>query len=189
MLAGGRSTRFGRDKLAERYRGTPLLHRAVRRLAEVCPDVVVVLAPDAPEPSLPADVSTRFARDIAEGEGPLAGAHAGLMLAGTDLALAVGGDMPDLRVPVLREMLRVAAEMRADAVALQDGDRFRPLPCVVRVAPALETARAMLDRGDRRLRDLLDALRVSIVAEETWVPLDPERRTFLDVDEPSDLEG
>ena len=29
VLAGGRSTRFGRDKLAEPYRGMPLLHHAV----------------------------------------------------------------------------------------------------------------------------------------------------------------
>ena len=48
-----------------------------------------------------------------------------------DLALLVGGDMPELSTAVLLEMLRVAAEAPVDAVALQDGDAFRPLPVVV----------------------------------------------------------
>lgn len=188
MLAGGRSTRFGRDKLAEPYGGVPLLHRAIRRVGEACREVVVVVAPDASEPSLPAGVSARIARDASEAEGPLAGAHAGLAVARTEVALVVGGDMPDLQVPVLLEMLRVAAETSAPAVVLEDGNRFRPLPCVVRVEPALEAARALLARGDRRLRHLLGSLGASIVAEQAWTPFDPGRRTLLDVDEPSDLE-
>ena len=45
MLAGGRSTRFGTDKLAAELHGLPLLHHPVLRLAEVCAEVVVVIAP------------------------------------------------------------------------------------------------------------------------------------------------
>jgi molybdopterin-guanine dinucleotide biosynthesis protein A len=74
-----------------------------------------------------------------------------------------------------------------DAVALQDGDRIRPLPCVVRVGPATEAAHALLHNGRRRLRDLLEALRTAVVDEPTWHGLDPERRTLFDVDQPSDL--
>ncbi|MGH2589524.1 MAG: molybdenum cofactor guanylyltransferase, partial [Actinomycetota bacterium] len=105
VLAGGRSTRFGRDKLAEPYLGMPLLHHAVLRLAEVCGDVVVVVAPDAVDPALPVGVPVRVARDATEGEGPLAGVYAGLLAVTTDVALVAGGDMPDLQTPVLLEML------------------------------------------------------------------------------------
>ena len=189
MLAGGRSTRFGRDKLAEPYGGVPLLHHAVLRLAETCGEVVVVIAPNAPEPSLAPGVPARAVRDPVEGEGPLVGLHAGLAAARSPIALVAGGDMPELHPAVLREMLRVAGEAPAEAVALRDGDAFRPLPCALRVERASEVARALLDRGSRRLRDLLDALRVAAIDEATWVALDPDRRTLLDVDEPGDLEG
>lgn len=187
MLAGGRSTRFGRDKLVEPYRGSPLFHHAVLRLAEACRDVVVVVAPEAPDPALPVGVSANIARDATEGEGPLAGLHAGLAATRTGLALVAGGDMPGLSVPVLLEMLRVAADAEADAVVLQDGDSFRPLPCVVRVERARRVAQALLHEGRRRLRDLLETLRVAVIDEETWHALDPERGTLLDVDEPGDL--
>lgn len=189
MLAGGRSTRFGRDKLVEPYRGVPLLHHAVLRLAEVCDEMVVVVAPEAPDPSLPVGVSARVARDPTEGEGPLAGVYAGLLATRADVAIVAGGDMPELQIPVLLEMLRVSAESPVEAVALADGERFRPLPCVVRVERAVDVAHALLHSGRRRLRDLLDALRTAVVDEGTWHALDPQRRTLVDVDEPADLDG
>jgi molybdopterin-guanine dinucleotide biosynthesis protein A len=188
VLAGGASSRFGRDKLAEPYRGMPLLHHAVIRLADVCGDVVVVLGLDAPEPSMPVGAPVRFARDAAEHEGPLAGAYSGLRAVRTEHAVLAGGDMPDPQAAVLLEMLRVAAEATVDAIALEDERRARPLPSVVRVDPAIQAARALLDEGHRRLRDLLHALRLGVVDERTWHGLDPDRRTLFDVDEPADLQ-
>ncbi len=129
------------------------------RLGEVCADVVVVLAPDVPEPTVPIGAHARFVRDAREGEGPLAGLLSGLEGASTDLAIVAGGDMPDLSTAVVLEMLRVAGEAPVDAVALQDGDRFRPLPSLVRVAAARDAAHALLHTGERSLRSLLLALR------------------------------
>jgi molybdopterin-guanine dinucleotide biosynthesis protein A len=167
----------------------PLLHHAVLRLAEVCGDVVVVVPPDAADPSLPVGAPVRVARDPTEGEGPLAGVYAGLLAVTTEVALVAGGDMPDLQTPVLLEMLRVAGEARVDAVALQEGDRARPLPCVVRAERAVDVAHSLLHSGRRSLRDLLDASHVAVIDESTWHALDPSRRTLFDVDEPSDLSG
>jgi molybdopterin-guanine dinucleotide biosynthesis protein A len=188
VLAGGRSARFGSDKLAATLDGIPLLHHPVLRLAEVCREVLVVVAPGGEDPALPLAAPARVVRDATEGEGPLAGVLAGLTETVTDWALVAGGDMPDLRTAVLLEMLRVAGESGADAVALQDGDRLRPLPLVLRSAPAREAAHALLHSGERRLRALPEALRTAVIDEPTWVGLDPERATLRDVDEPDDLD-
>ena len=166
----------------------PLLHHAVLRLGEVCGRIVVVLAPDGVEPPMPPGVAVTFARDPTEGEGPLAGVHAGLLAVSSDLALVAAGDMPDLQTRVLLELLQVADEAPVDAVALQEGDGYRPLPCVVRSTAATEAAHALLHAEHRALHDLLDALRVAVIDEETWVALDPARRTLFDADVPSDLE-
>jgi molybdenum cofactor guanylyltransferase len=187
VLAGGRSTRFGGNKLAASYRGSPLLHHAILRLGEVCGDVVVVIAPVAAEPAVPLGAHVRFVRDAREGEGPLAGLLAGLEAVTSDLALVAGGDMPELSTGVLLEMLRVAGEAAVDAVALADGDRFRPLPSLVRVDPAREAAHALLHAGERSLRALLQGLRMAVIDEPTWTALDPNRGTLLDIDEPGDL--
>jgi len=189
VLAGGRSSRFGvDDKLAATYDGMPLLHHPVLRLAEITGDVVVVLAPDAPEPAMPPGAPVRFARDAREGEGPLAGAIAGLGAVDAELAALAGGDMPGLSTAVLLEMLRIAGDAPVDAVVLQDGAGFRPLPAVVRVPRAREVGHALLHDGERSLRAWLQAMRLAVIDEATWTALDPRRETPVDVDEPSDLD-
>ena len=165
------------------------MHHAVARLAEVCDEIVVVIASGAAEPPLPPGVPVRFARDATEAQGPLAGAYAGLLAVTTGLALVAGGDMPELQTTVLFEMLELAVRASADAVALQEGDRARPLPCVVRAERAVDVAHTLLHSGRRSLRHLLDALQVAVVDESTWHALDPEGRTLFDVDEPADLTG
>jgi len=190
VLAGGRSTRFGdADKLAAEVDGAPLLHHPVLRLAEVTGEVIVVLAPGTRAPPMPPGVPVRVVHDTTEGEGPLAGVLAGLRAADTELALVAGGDMPTQVTAVLLELLRVAMEAPVDAVALQEDDGFRPLPLVLRVGPAAAAAHALLHEGERRLRELPEALRTAVIDEPTWRALDPEGATLFDVDEPGDLAG
>ena len=147
----------------------------------------MVLAPAGDEPPLPDGVPVRFARDANEGEGPLAGLYEGLLACRTELVVVAGGDMPELQPAVLTEMLRVARETPADAVALREGGRLRPLPCVVRMLEAMDAAHALLHLGGRRLRSVLEALHAVEIDEAGWTVLDPERRTLIDVDEPGDL--
>jgi len=188
VLAGGRSTRFGSDKLVAPYVGRPLVHLPIEVLSGICDEVVVVLAPGVAGAWLPAGVMV--ANDPTEGEGPLAGLHAGLMAAvRSESVVVVGGDMPALQPAVLREMLQVLAGPDVEAVALADGDRARPLPCVLRTWPAADMTHTLLHAGRRRLRDVLDALRTAVIDEQTWTALDPERRTLTDVDQPGDMPG
>jgi molybdopterin-guanine dinucleotide biosynthesis protein A len=187
VLAGGASRRFGSDKLAADLGGRPLLHHAIERLLRVCDEVVVVLPPRGDEPSVPAG-SVTFARDEAEHEGPLAGMAAGLAVAGSDRTVVTGGDMPGLEPDVVRELLRAIEETDAVAALLSDGGDGRPLPCVVKTEPALDAARRLLGAGRRRLRDLQAEVPTVVVDESTWAAFDPDRRTLVDIDEPSDLD-
>jgi molybdopterin-guanine dinucleotide biosynthesis protein A len=153
--------------------------------------VIVVLSPEAEEPSLPPGVAATFVRDALPDEGPLSGALAGLEACRSSWALLVAGDMPDLRTAVLLEMVRVASQATAtdpvDAVVLQDGDRFRPVPALLRRDPALAAAHTLFHGAERRLRALPQALRTAVIDEATWHALDPDRSTLHDVDEPGDL--
>jgi molybdenum cofactor guanylyltransferase len=187
VLAGGSSSRFGSDKLRALYRGEPLLHHAVGRVAEVSDDVIVVLAPSAADRDLPPGV--RIVHDSSEGEGPLAGLHAGLLAAvRSDVAVVVAGDMPDVPAGVLRELRSLLDAGGSDVVALETEHGPSPVPIAVRTWPAADAVHTLLHAGRRRLGDVLDVLRMSAIPEETWMQLDPDRRSLFDVDEPADLE-
>jgi molybdopterin-guanine dinucleotide biosynthesis protein A len=178
--------------MSEPYRGVPLLHHSVLRVAEVCSQVVVVISPGGPRPHLPSAPALRVARDATEWRGPLAGLSTGLVETRTDLAMVVGGDMPDLSPAVLRAMLASLAGGQpgslVEAVALRDSGSVRPLPLAVRTVPGRPATAVLLEEGELSLLSLLSALRTVVLEEERWLPLDPEKATLRDVDVPDDLQ-
>jgi molybdopterin-guanine dinucleotide biosynthesis protein A len=193
VLAGGRSTRFGGDKLAVEVDGRPLLHRAIDAVAEVADQVVVVIGADAPEPTLPSDlpVPVVVARDAIAGQGPLAGIAAGLAAASHPLAILVGGDQPDLQPEVLRELLRrltpAAGGPPLDVVGLEEDGRLRPLPVALRVATAGPAAGVALAGGTRSLVGLFGRLRAGTLSPDRWRVLDPTGDSLRDIDTRHDL--
>lgn len=184
VLAGGRSVRFGRDKLAEPIGDTPLLQRAIEAVAAVTADVIVVAPPDI-EPSIPEGV--RLVHDSAPYEGPLAGCLTGLTAAREPLVLVAGGDMPTLQPDVLELLLRTLAASASDATLLEHRGRRQQLPFAVRTGAGTDLVGRLLAQGERRLGAIAEHLTVRVLLEGEWRPLDPEARTLRDVDEPDDL--
>jgi molybdenum cofactor guanylyltransferase len=200
VLAGGRSRRFGGDKLAAFLPdGRPLLLHAVEAAAAACSTVVVVLTPGAAPPDWLAP-EVRIARDPEPYGGPLVGLIAGLEALDDEIVLVVGGDMPGL-VPAVLALLgtTLAAADGASSARLEVTERpdrsaasgSPPviLPCAVRRSAALDAARGALSGGDRRLRALFEGLSVVFVPEAAWRLLDPRGASLTDVDRPSDLPG
>lgn len=185
VLAGGRSSRFGRDKLAEPIDGRPLLHHAIAAVRDVATDIVVVAAPDA-NPDVPADV--RVAHDPVAYEGPLTGLAAGLAALdpAVDQVVVVAGDMPSLMPAVLQRLLDTVASGADAAILGLDGDT-PPLPLAVRRRRAQTAVGTLLDAGERRLRALSHVLDAEVVPEATWRLDDPTAATLRDIDTPGDL--
>ena len=186
VLAGGRSSRFGRDKLAEPVGGRPMLDRAIDAVRAVATDIVVVSTLDG-TPTIPTDVT--LAHDARAFEGPLAGLAAGLAALDDSVrrAVVVGGDMPSLVPPVLERML--GRLEYADAVVLEADDRPRPLPMAIRSVVLGPVIGRLLAGGERRLRALLTEVRTETLDQETWRQDDPEGASLRDVDVPEDLSG
>ena len=194
VLAGGASRRFGSDKLAATLDGRPLLHHALAAMAAASRDLVLVLAPDAPAPDLPALASdVLITRDAAAHRGPLAGLLAGLDAAALiadnsrdATALVLGGDMPRAHPAVLR-LLADELDARPDLVALSlETPAPAPLPMAIRIEARTEVAVVL--RSERpSLMALLDHVPAARLREDRWRVLDPEGQTLRDVDEPSDL--
>jgi molybdopterin-guanine dinucleotide biosynthesis protein A len=182
ILAGGRSSRFGRDKLAEPIDGRPLLDHAIDAVRLLASEILVVAGPDA-TPAVAGDV--RIVHDPVAFEGPLVGARAGLAAASESVVLLVGGDMPGLVDAVLESMVALLGP--ADAVVLEHEDRPRPLPMAVRRERALVAVEGLVAQGERRLRAVIEVLETRTIAETTWRALDPNGATLRDIDTEADL--
>jgi molybdopterin-guanine dinucleotide biosynthesis protein A len=185
VLAGGRSSRFGRDKLAERIDGRTLLDSAIEGVTPASTEILVVAAPDS-APDLPA--GARLVHDPVSFEGPLAGVAAGLRAARESIVLIVGGDMPTLVGAVIDSMLMALDTPGVDAVVLEHEGRARPLPMALRRETAITAANRLLADDERRLRALIETLETAVIPETTWRALDPYGMTVRDIDTPADLD-
>lgn len=192
VLAGGRSSRFGSDKLAAQFDGASLLERAVAAMADAaigCSEIVVVLAPGDDRELPSAAVPVRQTVDPVSHGGPLVGLLAGLEAAREPVVLVAGGDMPTLSPDVLAALLRalIAAEGSADAAVLVQRGVAQPLPAAFRNGAATQVARRLIGDGERSLVALLRGLAARELAEGEWRGLDPGAATLRDIDRPEDL--
>jgi molybdenum cofactor guanylyltransferase len=198
VLAGGRSTRFGSPKLQALVDGIPLLDRAVRAVAEVT-DEVIVVGPASGGVALtdldglPAGVRLEIVLDLVDGGGPLIGLRTGLATVTGDRVIVVGGDMPRLEPAVLRAMLERlrngSAPTSPNEVLLGQPGGGRPLPMALRTAEARLAVEAAVAAGETSLHGAFVTLTVVEIPEDDWRRLDPAGGSLLDVDTPADLDA
>lgn len=184
VLAGGRSSRFGRDKLVEPVAGRPLLEHAIAGVGPLASETIVVAAPDESR-SVPDGVIV--VSDPVSFEGPLVGLRTGLRRAAEPVVLLVGGDMPTLVPSVLALLVDRLDDPAVDAAILEGAGRARPLPGALRTARAMAAVERLVDGGERRLQRIYEDLTTVVVDEATWRALDPDARTLRDIDTPTDL--
>lgn len=108
--------------------------------------------------------------------------------------------MPVLVPDVLGAMLGVLESDRsAEAVLLGragpatgttpvEPPRRQVLPLALRVQPAARAAREAVEAGRHSLQALVDRLTEVELPPSTWLQLDPDGNSLLDVDTPADLE-
>jgi molybdopterin-guanine dinucleotide biosynthesis protein A len=184
VLAGGASRRMGRDKATLEVGGRPLACRALAAVATVACPVVLVAPAGHPAGVLGArgipGCPVGLVRD--RGAGPLAALAAAFAALDAAHVLVAAGDHPDLRVELLAEL--VARRHAAAAVACRRGGHLEPLVAVYERAPAL----AAVDAAAGSPRGLLAALGAQVLEEPAWRRFDPDGASFVDLDDPADLE-
>ncbi|MBI1377876.1 MAG: NTP transferase domain-containing protein [Frankiales bacterium] len=174
VLAGGRSRRFGADKLEVALGGSTLLAGVVDAASAVAGHVVVVGPHRA---ALGPHVVV--VREDPPWSGPLAAVAAALPHVTTGVVLVLAGDLlgPGPLLPRLLAELEARPEAGA-AVARDAGGRRQPLLAAYR-AGALRRSLEGTDPRDRPARALLEGLEV--------VDVDDPDGWSRDVDRPEDL--
>ncbi len=179
ILAGGASCRMGRDKALLDLDGRPLIAVVAERLRTVVDEVVIA----AGDNEAYAQYADRCVTDIFPGVGTLGGLHTGLHAAKHELVLVVGSDMPFLNPAVLR-WFSLAAD-GVDVVVFRQGEFLEPVHAVYRKSclPAIEEA---IRSGVRRAYAFYDQVKVRYVDRTEIEHLDPQFRSFYNVNTPSE---
>lgn len=179
MLVGGRARRLGGlAKPLLDVGGCTILARQAEALAALGVTPMLVGVDPAPY----RDLGFPFVADRAEG-GALAGLYTALAATSAPHVLVLAGDLPFVTAPFLGAL--VARRVGTDAVVPRSQNRWHPL-CAVYDCAILDRVRRRLEKGERRVVDLLDEIRVTVVTDDDLARLDPDRRLLLNVNTPDD---
>ena len=172
---------MGQPKAWLPFDNQPLLQHLVERMLRHFPEAVVVTAPNAEVPPTSATV----VHDEQPGEGPVAGMVVGLRAVTRPFAFVASCDVPFLNPEIAALLLERARD--ADVAVPEWEGRLQPLQAVYRtsVQPLLQQ---QLTEGRRRPVDLFDRVRTVVVREEELRAVDPEGRSFLNMNTPEDYQ-
>jgi molybdopterin-guanine dinucleotide biosynthesis protein A len=183
VLVGGRSSRMGAPKMTLDFGGTPLLTRIVIELKRRFDEILIVAAPDlSTEPRLPI-AGVKVIHDEEAFQGPLEALRRGLLALDHDLAFACSGDLPLLNAYVADALVGMLDDF--DAVIPEVGGRLQPLHAVYR-RPCANAIGALEAKGEKRLTANANAVNARRVPEHEILALDPELRSFFNVNTPED---
>ena len=177
ILAGGRSKRMGRPKHALRIGKACVLDLLAERLRRVFPRVYVSVG--LRPIRLPA--GARAVRDLAPGQGPLAGLHAAFAGTREKRIFLVACDMPLVSEALIRLLWKRA---RGKSGAVPAGPRGVEPLCGFYARALAPEIRRKLERGERSVYSLA---RVPGMVRVPWSVVrkaDPHDRSFLPMNTP-----
>jgi FdhD protein len=184
VLAGGRSMRMGVDKTLLPVDGQALVARVVAAVEEVCTHLMVITNRPEMLAGVGLDAAVMVHSDEVPYQGPLGGLVTALAEAPDEWVLAVAADMPHVSSEVVRALWE--ARDRADIVVPITERGPEPLLALYS-RRCLPIARKVLASGRRRLVALFPDLRVVEYPIEALRRLDPELKSFLNINTPDEL--
>lgn len=160
VLAGGQSTRMGRDKALLRFEGATLLETIAGRVHSVAGSVTVIGPPERYR-----HLGLNVTPDLIDGCGPLAGLYTALAMHRAEWNLVVACDMPNVTEEVLRDLLAVA---KGDGVVPETTQGREPL-CAVYHARVAAAAEAALRQKRLKMQEFISTLDI-----QRWPVSDPD---------------
>ena len=182
ILAGGASSRMGRDKARLRLGGATFVARIAEALHTITPQVRLVSArPDSAELNLP------IVPDLFRECGALGGLHAALKVCRASWAAVVSCDLPFVTGDLLNRLATLAAPEHEAVAPLQADGRVQPLCALYSRTACLARAEELLQAGELRPRVLLQQVRTRFVLPAELDDLSNSDLLFLNINTPADF--
>lgn len=179
VLAGGKSTRMGRDKALLKFSEETLLERAQKLAKSVTEDVSIVGDPARFGAYGPA------VEDIYPDRGPLGGIHAALVQTRTNFNLIIAVDTPFIEKRFLDFLISEARSRDAVVTLPRTQGHFHPLCAVYRTEFAAVSEKALI-LGQNKIDTLFASVPTRVIEEEEIACMGFASDMFRNVNTPED---
>jgi molybdenum cofactor guanylyltransferase len=185
ILAGGKSSRMGRDKALLSFHGVPLIAHLASLVAQLKIPVTIVGLRSKYD-----QLGFRLIEDRLPNSGPLAGIDAALHdpASTSPWRLILSCDLPHLTLQFLSFLADRSAGSSYDVIVPLNTAGPEPL-CAIYSADCAPIVSAALARGIRKVTDIYADLAVDFISPEDWKPFDPYGLLFKNLNTPADYES
>jgi molybdopterin-guanine dinucleotide biosynthesis protein A len=185
VLVGGEARRAGgMEKYFFRYEGRTFIEHIIGALREVVDEIVLAAKDPAQCERFRHLEGVRCVPDIRKGIGPMGGLHAGVLEVHGDLVVVVACDMPCINPRVIEHLFSFMDDYDAVIPSWKPG-MIEPLHAIYRRSALL----AYLEQPEHRsLHDMVESMRVRFVEIDELRRLDPDLKTFTNVNKLEELE-
>ena len=181
ILAGGKSSRMGRDKSFLPVLGVPIISLVAGTLREYFQEVFVISNEAAPFASL----GLRVVADVLPGNDSLGGLHTAVSTTHAPHVFVTACDMTFLQ-PALMAGLAARAEGWDVVIPINQG---YPEPlCAVYSAACEAPIRGWIERKELKVIKFFDEVRVLRIEEDEWRGWDPEGLSFRNINTPAEYQ-
>ena len=174
ILAGGRSSRMGKDKASLEISGKSMVERLLLELSPIVAEVVLIRAPGQSIPNIPVELEDRtiVGWDSVKDRGPLQGIVDGLPLLNSaiDKVFLLTCDLPYITTDWLQTLKDILTD-EFDLVCTEENEISNPLLAIYR-RKVLEPASKLLAEGKSRPISLWEGwrmTRLSAPIETPWI--------------------
>jgi molybdopterin-guanine dinucleotide biosynthesis protein A len=178
VLAGGRSSRMGRDKALLPWKGSTLIESVAREVFLAAGSVTLIGSRSLAGERY-GNLRFPVIYDQVEGSGPLGGLHAALSVTTAEWNLLVACDMPAVTHELLQELLAAAEVSGADALVPSTPTGLEPL-CAVYHVRLLPLVKAAIDSKLLKMHDF-----ISTIQARLWPA--PDSTSFRNLNTPEQL--
>lgn len=184
VLAGGKSLRFGNDKVSEAIGSKSLLQQVIADLRFLSGEIIVVTSAEYPISESIDHPKLRILTDILPGKGPLGGIYTGLAASTTEYNLVVASDMPFLNEALLRHQIEISEGY--DITVPRVGKLVEPLHAVY-ARSCLDHMAEMIKQERLSIYQLFRRVRVRYMEAAEIERFDPEHRSLFNINTKADL--
>jgi len=184
ILAGGKSSRLGRNKALQIIDGKSLIQRVVDRVGMLSTEIIIVTANGEAIPCY-STVDVKTVADVYPEKGPLVGIYSGLISTSSSRSLAVGCDTPFLSVSLLKYMTQMCSVY--DVVVPRIKNKLEPL-CAVYSENCSVPIQRLLEQNELRIDKLFAIVKVKYIEEDEINRFDPEHLSFFNINSQADLD-
>jgi len=185
VIAGGRGTRFGRNKALIEINRKTLVELAIEKLNEVTDEVIIVTSAGQYESIAGTGIKDKIIIDIIPGKAAMGGVYTGLVESNSFYSLFVACDMPLLNTRLLEYMMNLAPGY--DAVIPRIGEYIEPLHAVYS-KDCIPQIKKLIDDGELSLHALMRNINVKYIDMPEIDKYDPEHLSMFNINTVADLE-